>query len=125
MAQSFKDFITWPLVTSSSPSPYAFLSILHSCLLFDKISFAKANLYQGQLPGAWLAIFLPDLIGRRNQQFYFSLASALFYGVWAGVAKTASSGDLIALFTLSSFAMNAGPAATTFLLPVEVFPTRV
>jgi PHS family inorganic phosphate transporter-like MFS transporter len=29
------------------------------------------------------------------------------------------------LFTLSQFFLNVGPNATTFLLPVEVFPTRV
>lgn len=29
------------------------------------------------------------------------------------------------LFTLSQFFLNLGPNATTFLLPVEVFPTRV
>lgn len=29
------------------------------------------------------------------------------------------------LFALSQLALNAGPNTTTFLLPVEVFPTRV
>lgn len=29
------------------------------------------------------------------------------------------------LFTLSQFFLNAGPNTTTFLLPVELFPTRV
>ena len=29
------------------------------------------------------------------------------------------------LFTLSQLVLNAGPNCTTFLLPVEVFPTRV
>ena len=29
------------------------------------------------------------------------------------------------IFALSQFVLNAGPNCTTFLLPVEVFPTRV
>ncbi|KAK5746622.1 hypothetical protein LTR17_000638 [Elasticomyces elasticus] len=33
--------------------------------------------------------------------------------------------SLITIFTLSQFFLNAGPNATTFLIPVEVFPTRV
>ena len=31
----------------------------------------------------------------------------------------------MAIFTISQFVLNVGPNCTTFLLPVEVFPTRV
>jgi PHS family inorganic phosphate transporter-like MFS transporter len=41
------------------------------------------------------------------------------------VTKHASTGALITLFTLSQLFLNAGPNATTFLIPAEVFPTRV
>ena len=37
----------------------------------------------------------------------------------------ASTGALMTLFTLSQFAICTGPNCTTFLIPVEVFPTRV
>ena len=80
---------------------------------------------QGYLPGFYLGIFLPDLIGRRRQQFVFFLLSSLLYAIWAGVTKTASIGGLMTLFTISQLVLNAGPNVTTFLLPVEVFPTRV
>ena len=50
---------------------------------------------------------------------------AILYAIWAGVINYSSTSGLIALFTLSQLALNAGPNVTTFLLPVEVFPTRV
>ncbi|KIM97271.1 hypothetical protein OIDMADRAFT_44114 [Oidiodendron maius Zn] len=81
--------------------------------------------FAGQLPGSWLGIFLPDLFGRRNLMIYSSLATAILYAVWAGVNDVAHSGGLIALFALSQFTLNLGPTITTFLLPVELFPTRV
>jgi MFS transporter, PHS family, inorganic phosphate transporter len=56
---------------------------------------------------------------------YSSLATAVLYAIWAGVNNTASPGSLIALFTLSQFTLNFGPTVVTFLLPVELFPTRV
>jgi PHS family inorganic phosphate transporter-like MFS transporter len=36
-----------------------------------------------------------------------------------------STGGLLAIFTVSQLVLNAGTNVTTFLLPVEVFPTRV
>lgn len=50
---------------------------------------------------------------------------AVLYAIWAGVTNHASTGSLMTLFTLSQLVLNAGPNATTFLLPVELFPTRV
>lgn len=38
---------------------------------------------------------------------------------------TSSSAGLIILFTLSQLALTSGPNITTFLNPVELFPTRV
>ncbi len=56
---------------------------------------------------------------------YSSLLTAVLYAIWAGVNNTASSGGLIALFALSQFTLNFGPTVMVFLLPVELFPTRV
>ena len=64
-------------------------------------------------------------MGRVRQQFIFSAIVTILYAIWAGVFNTASTAGLMTLFTLSQFFLNAGPNATTFLLPVEVFPTRV
>lgn len=50
---------------------------------------------------------------------------AILYAVWAGVTNHTSTGGLITLFTLSQLVLNSGPNATTFLIPTEVFPTRV
>ncbi|KAI1827390.1 major facilitator superfamily domain-containing protein [Xylaria intraflava] len=79
----------------------------------------------GSLPGVYLGVFLPDIVGRRNLQLVATLISSILYAIWAGVQETASSGGLITLFVLSQLALSAGPNVTTFLLPVELFPTRV
>jgi len=82
-------------------------------------------IYQGFLPGYYAAIPLPDFIGRVRQQFLGLMTVACLYAIWAGVTGHTSAGGLITLFTLSQFFLNAGPSASTFLIPVEVFPTRV
>jgi PHS family inorganic phosphate transporter-like MFS transporter len=51
---------------------------------------------------------------------------SIIYAIWSGVSRAgASTGGLLAIFTISQLVLNAGPNVTTFLLPVEVFPTRV
>jgi MFS transporter, PHS family, inorganic phosphate transporter len=81
----------------------------------------------GYLPGYYIGLFLPDLIGRVRQQFWGSLLVSILYAIWAGVSSlsNASTGALMTLFTLSQLVLNSGPNQATFLLPVEVFPTRV
>ena len=96
-----------------------FLTLWHTAIGNIIVSCA------GYLPGFYAAIFLPDLIGRVRQQFWCCVVVAILYAAWAGVTNHTSTGGLIAIFTLSQFVLNAGPNATTFLLPVEVFPTRV
>ena len=64
-------------------------------------------------------------MGRVRQQLLGSVVVTILYAIWAGVFDTASTAGLMTLFTLSQFFLNLGPNATTFLLPVEVFPTRV
>lgn len=52
----------------------------------------------------------------------------ILYAIWAGIstqsANTPTAG-LMVIFALSQFLMTVGPNCTTFLLPAEVFPTRV
>ena len=79
----------------------------------------------GYVPGYYVGIFLPDRIGRIPQQAGSSIIVASLYAIWAGVSDRTSTGGLITLFALSQFFLNLGPNCTTWLLPVEVFPTRV
>ncbi|KAJ5804759.1 uncharacterized protein N7518_001062 [Penicillium psychrosexuale] len=82
----------------------------------------------GYLPGFYVGIFLPDRIGRVRQQFWTSIMVCILYAIWAGIstqsAHTPTAG-LMVIFALSQFLMTVGPNCTTFLLPAEVFPTRV
>lgn len=64
-------------------------------------------------------------MGRTRQQFYSCLVVAILYAVWAGVTGHTSVGGLMTIFTLSQLFLNMGPDCTTWLIPVEVFPTRV
>lgn len=64
-------------------------------------------------------------MGRVRQQWITSIIVAILYAIWAGVTHHTSTGGLITLFTLSQLFLNMGPNATTFLIPAEVFPTRV
>ncbi|CAI6073842.1 unnamed protein product [Clonostachys chloroleuca] len=79
----------------------------------------------GNVPGDIISIWLPDLIGRRNMQFFFGIATAVVMAAWAGVGKTASAGGQITLLTLSQLFVQTGVSGAIFLLPVELFPTRV
>jgi PHS family inorganic phosphate transporter-like MFS transporter len=79
----------------------------------------------GYLPGYWIGIFLPDRLGRIRLQFYGSLFVAAIYAIWAGVTNHTNTAGLTAIFAISQIVLNSTVNVTTFLLPVEVFPTRV
>ena len=66
-------------------------------------------------------------MGRVRQQFIFCVLTSILYAIWAGVSTRPDTpvGGLMTLFTISQLVLNAGPNCTTFLLPAEVFPTRV
>ncbi|KAJ5671592.1 hypothetical protein N7507_000719 [Penicillium longicatenatum] len=82
----------------------------------------------GYLPGFYVGIFLPDFIGRVRQQLYTCGTVCVLYAIWAGVSSPGahtSTGGLMAIFAISQFILTTGPNTTTFLIPAEVFPTRV
>ncbi|BCS21077.1 inorganic phosphate transporter Pho84 [Aspergillus puulaauensis] len=82
----------------------------------------------GYLPGFILGIPLPDRLGRVNQQFYASALVSILYAIWAGIMApsiSTSKGGLLTMFTLCQLVICIGPNCTTFLIPSEVFPTRV
>lgn len=79
----------------------------------------------GYVPGFYVGIFLPDRIGRKTLQLWTCLAVAVAYAIWAGITHLGNTGSMMALFTVSQFLLTVGPNVTTFLLPAELFPTRV
>ncbi|KAL2811865.1 major facilitator superfamily domain-containing protein [Aspergillus granulosus] len=82
----------------------------------------------GYLPGFFIGIPLPDRIGRVRQQFSASALVSILYPIWAGIMSpsvNASKAGLMTMFTLCQLVICAGPNVTTFLIPSEVFPTRV
>lgn len=83
---------------------------------------------QGYLPGFYIGIPLADSLGRIRQQLYTSAVVSILYAIWAGIsvpsAHTSTAG-LMVMFGLSQLVVCMGPNCTTFLLPCEVFPTRV
>ncbi|KAJ6043939.1 uncharacterized protein N7446_002135 [Penicillium canescens] len=117
---------------------------LNQSIILTKIGYAKGatpwqTLYNtavgniiiqaaGFLPGFYVGIFLPDRIGRVRQQFYTCIIVCILYAIWAGIstqsAHTPTAG-LMVIFALSQFLLTVGPNCTTFLIPAEVFPTRV
>lgn len=130
------------MASLTSCSDIAFYGInLNQSIILSKIGYGKGKTpYEtlwntavgniivssaGYLPGFYLAIPFPGIIGRVRQQFIGSAVVAVLYAIWAGVTNHTSTGGLMTLFTLSQLFLNWGPNATTFLLPVEVFPTRV
>ena len=78
----------------------------------------------GSLPGYLAPIFIVDKIGRTRLQWIGLLVTALLYAIWGGAYNQISPGGKVALFALSSFFLNFA-SCSTFMLPVEVFPTRV
>ncbi|KAJ5376708.1 hypothetical protein N7509_013594, partial [Penicillium cosmopolitanum] len=117
---------------------------LNQSVVLTRIGFAKGatpweTLYNtaigniivqaaGYLPGFYVGIFLPDRIGRVRQQFITCVGVCIMYAIWAGIssptAHTSTTGLMI-VFAISQFLLTVGPNVTTFLLPAEVFPTRV
>ncbi|KAL5336933.1 major facilitator superfamily domain-containing protein [Aspergillus crustosus] len=67
-------------------------------------------------------------IERVRQQFHSSAITCILYVIWAGISApiiSTSTAGLMVMFAVSQFVICAGPKVTTFLIPAEVFPTRV
>lgn len=78
------------------------------------------------LPGYYVAAYFMDRLGRKTIQATGFLVMALCYAVlFAWPAAFADVPVFIGLYLLSFFFIEFGPNATTFLLPTEVFPTKV
>ncbi|TIB85892.1 MFS general substrate transporter [Wallemia mellicola] len=81
----------------------------------------------GFLPGYYVSMFTIEYIGRKWLQFGGFLLEALFLGIVAGAFDYLKehSASFFACFALLQFFFNFGANMTCFVIPAEVFPTRV
>lgn len=84
----------------------------------------------GYVPGYFLTIAFIELLGRKWIQIQGFLVTALMFGILAGTTHedgtgSISSGSRFALIIIAQLFFNFGPNATTFIVPGEVFPSRV
>jgi PHS family inorganic phosphate transporter-like MFS transporter len=79
----------------------------------------------GYVPGYFITIALIELLGRKWIQIQGFLVTALMFGILAGANDSLSSGSRFALIIIAQLFFNFGPNATTFIIPGEVFPSRV
>lgn len=82
----------------------------------------------GSVPGYYFTVFFIEKMGRRTIQIMgFALTTVLF-AILAGcydILLEKSMPAFIFLFTLAQFFQNFGANSTTFIIPGEVFPTKV
>ena len=79
----------------------------------------------GYVPGYFVTIAFIELLGRKWIQIQGFLVTALMFGILAGGNASLSSGGRFACIVIAQFFFNFGPNATTFIIPGEVFPSRV
>ncbi|KAG0093608.1 Inorganic phosphate transporter pho84 [Podila epicladia] len=81
----------------------------------------------GFVPGYWFTVFLIEKMGRKRIQFMgFGMLTIIFIILSAAFHQLQKTVPLfVAVFTLAQFFFNFGPNTTTFVVPGEVFPTRV
>ncbi|KAG0744491.1 hypothetical protein G6F23_005167 [Rhizopus arrhizus] len=82
----------------------------------------------GSVPGYYLTVIFIERWGRRTIQIMgFSVCTALFIVLSSAFypLRDNSIPAFIAIFTLIQLFHNFGPNSTTFIIPGEVFPTKV
>ncbi|PMD45618.1 MFS general substrate transporter [Hyaloscypha variabilis F] len=79
----------------------------------------------GYVPGYFFTIFLVEKMGRKWIQIQGFLVCALMFAILAGGYTKLSTGGKFACFAIAQFFFNFGPNATTFIIPAEVYPSRV
>ena len=82
------------------------------------------------LPGYWFAIGLIERMGRYWMTHMGFLMSAICFAILSGAYNSdlrlsAGGAGFVIVYGLTYFFANFGPNSTTFLMPVEVFPTRM
>ena len=77
-------------------------------------------------PGYWAAVYLIDNIGRRKLQMLgFTFMAIAYASIVLIPAIVTDVTSLIIVFGSTFFFINMGPNTTTFVVPVEVFPTQI
>ncbi|XP_044468979.1 low affinity inorganic phosphate transporter 4-like [Mangifera indica] len=82
----------------------------------------------GTFPGYWFTVFLIEKIGRFKIQimgFFMMSLFMLIIGIKYDYLKEDAHWLFALLYGLTFFFANFGPNSTTFVLPAELFPTRV
>lgn len=79
----------------------------------------------GYLPGYFFTIAFIELIGRKPIQIGGFVLSAIFFAIIAGAFDAIGVSGRFACFVFAQFFFNFGPNATTFIVPAELFPSRV
>ncbi|WVZ16128.1 hypothetical protein V8G54_009110 [Vigna mungo] len=82
----------------------------------------------GTFPGYWFTVFFIEKLGRYKIQLvgFFMMSFFMFViGVKYDYLKNENKGLFALLYGLTFFFANFGPNSTTFVLPAELFPTRV
>lgn len=82
----------------------------------------------GTFPGYWFTVFFIDKLGRFIIQlvgFFMMSIFMLIIGLKYDYLKNDNKWMFAILYGLTFFFANFGPNSTTFVLPAELFPTRV
>ncbi|KZO96778.1 MFS general substrate transporter [Calocera viscosa TUFC12733] len=78
----------------------------------------------GFVPGYYVSVLTIEYIGRKPIQIMGFAMTSLMLALLAGLFSRLDHGGFIALFTFLQFFFNFGANTTTFIYPVEVFPTK-
>lgn len=101
-----------------SLAPHA--SLLHTTLVSTVIFLVFA------IPGYWVAAFTIDRIGRKTiQMLGFAIMAVAFGSLYLIPNITAMVIPFLLIYGLSYFFTEFGPNTTTFVVPAEIFPTRL
>lgn len=82
----------------------------------------------GTFPGYWFTVFFIESLGRYLIQlvgFFMMSAFMLVIGIKYEYLKDENKWMFAVLYGLTFFFANFGPNSTTFVLPAELFPTRL
>ncbi|KAF7830664.1 inorganic phosphate transporter 1-11-like [Senna tora] len=102
------------------------MNALQEVLLTSRAMFVVALF--GTFPGYWFTVFFIEKIGRFKIQLvgFFMMSFFMFViGVKYDYLKDQNKNLFALLYGLTFFFANFGPNSTTFVLPAELFPTRV
>jgi len=81
----------------------------------------------GFLPGYYVTLVSIEYIGRKRLQFIGFIMEAFFLAILAGdfTRLQKHHAGFVVCFAFLQFFFNFGANSTTFIMPAEVFPTRV